>query len=223
MFVVRLFAGLAERFETRSLSLPLDAPELTVAELQHALLERFPDAADDIRSALVALNQAYAKADDLVHPDDEIALIPPVGGGAGPAPSIRISTDPLDVAEAYQTLVDARCGGVVLFCGTVREWTGDKQTTHLSYEAYAPMAEKQMRRLAEEISAQFPGVATLQWHRVGHLIPADIAVICAAAAPHRADAFTVARLLIDRLKREVPIWKKEHFADGEVTWQPNPE
>ncbi|MCL6637947.1 MAG: molybdenum cofactor biosynthesis protein MoaE, partial [Alicyclobacillus sp.] len=176
----------------------------------------------ELEQALVAVNLQYAEDTVCLREDDEIALIPPVGGGAKADHDCRIQVEPLDLSAAYDFLVRPECGGTVLFSGTVREWTGERRTAHLEYEAYEAMALTQMRAIAADVARQFPGVVTLQWHRTGHLLPTEIAVICGASAPHRDAAFQAARLLIDRLKREVPIWKKEIYADGAVTWQPNP-
>ncbi|GMA62174.1 molybdenum cofactor biosynthesis protein MoaE [Alicyclobacillus fastidiosus] len=223
MYTVRFFAGLAERTGTKHVSLDLPEPT-TVGSVRQAFQTMFPDAQSEITTALAAVNQAYADDNQSVQTTDEIAWIPPVGGGAVDAVhSIRLTDTELSVEEAYKTLENPVYGGTVLFIGTVREWTGTKQTSHLSYETYVEMAKEQMRRIAEAVEAEYPGVSTLQWHRTGALYPTDIAVICAAASPHRGVAFTAARTLIERLKKEVPIWKKEFYADGNVTWQANPE
>lgn len=223
MYTIRLFAGLAERAGVHHIQVVLDDETTIVQALRTAIVEQYPALSTQLHQALVAVNQAYAREDTVVRPTDEIALIPPVGGGAPPTRSIRLSSKPLDVQEAYVTLEDKRNGGTVLFVGTVREWTGDKQTSHLTYEAYETMALQQMERIADDVEAAYPGVCTLQWHRTGHLHPAEVAVICAAASPHRDAAFRAARDLIERLKKEVPIWKKEFYTSGDTVWQANPE
>ncbi|WP_029420215.1 molybdenum cofactor biosynthesis protein [Alicyclobacillus macrosporangiidus] len=219
-FTVHLFAGLAE-IAGPAVTVELGTPA-TAGEIRRALQQRLPELASDLEHALIAVNQQYANDDQVVSDGDEIALIPPVGGGSDDGPGSIVLTDqPLDVGQAYQHLVDTRCGGTVLFVGTVREWTKGRQTVYLEYEAYREMALRQMRAIAEDVCRRWPGVIPLQWHRVGRLDPADIAVICAAAAPHRGTAFEAARELIERLKKEVPIWKKEVYADGEAVWQAN--
>ncbi|MCL6515796.1 molybdenum cofactor biosynthesis protein MoaE [Alicyclobacillus sp.] len=219
-FTVQLFAGFAE-LSGPTVSLDLPGPA-TVREIRRALKALWPDRAEDLEHSLIAVNQAYAAEDQEVSETDEIALIPPVGGGSTEDfGSILITEDPLDVGQAYQELVDARCGGIVLFTGTVREWTSGRQTVYLEYEAYRDMAIRQMQAIARDVCRQWPGTLPLQWHRVGRLYPTDIAVICAAAAPHRQTAFDAARTLIERLKKEVPIWKKEIYADGDAVWQAN--
>ncbi|WP_157061936.1 molybdenum cofactor biosynthesis protein [Alicyclobacillus ferrooxydans] len=220
-YTIQLFAGLAERTGLRLVSVE-DTEPMTVNRLKVLLCKQFPQLATQIQGALVAVNQEYAQDTAVVRPEAEIALIPPVGGGAPSARhSCRISAEPLDMKAAYELLEDVYCGGTVLFVGTVREFTGDKQTTHLSYEAYESMAIEQMQRIAADVERDHPGIHTLQWHRVGELLPTDIAVICAAASPHRDDAFAAARTLIERLKKEAPIWKKEFYVDGKSIWQAN--
>ncbi|WP_457653938.1 molybdenum cofactor biosynthesis protein MoaE [Rhodocaloribacter sp.] len=145
--------------------------------------------------------------------------------------SIRLVHDPIDVAEAAAFLADPRAGGLDLFIGTTRRWTGDAETLELSYECYAPMAMKEMRRLVEEAMTRWPLVRACIRHRLGTVPVAEASVLIGVAAPHRADAFEACRFLIDRLKRQVPIWKRETYADGRLEWVqgerppdlPNPE
>jgi molybdopterin synthase catalytic subunit len=108
-------------------------------------------------------------------------------------------------------------GGVVTFTGMVRLHSHGATIDHLEYEAYAPMAIRELGRLCDQIEAEVAGVRLAVEHRVGTLAVGDIAVAIAAAAPHRAEAFTACRLLIDRIKESVPIWKKEVGTNGE-TW-----
>lgn len=222
---IQLFANLRDLFSSNTLV--LDAPDgLTASELLEEIVRQYPKATGHVENVFVARNQTMARPTEVLLQNDEIALIPPVGGGETDevsSPCLWISDQPLDVQSAYQLLEDANCGGTVFFIGTVREWTGDKQTRYLEYEAYLSMAYRQMEQIAAEVEAEFPLTKTLQWHRVGHLQPTDIAVICGAASPHRKNAFLAANMLIERLKKEVAIWKKEVFADGTTTWQPNPK
>ncbi|QSO45803.1 molybdenum cofactor biosynthesis protein MoaE [Alicyclobacillus mengziensis] len=221
LYTIQLFAGLVDKSGRRQLTVTSEVP-VTAEGLKSLVSAEYPEIAVHIETSLLAVNQAYASDNQMVFPSDEIALIPPVGGGASTARhSCRISDTALDIEEAFRAMEDVYCGGTVLFCGTVREFTGDKKTTHLSYEAYESMALEQMTRIARDVESEHPGIHTLQWHRVGELLPTDIAVICAAASPHRDSAFVAARTLIERLKKEVPIWKKEYFEDGKSIWQAN--
>lgn len=216
---VRIFAGLAEIFKTDTLTVDLSLPT-HASDIRKLLLTEYPQYERELSQALLAVNQTYAADNQLVDEGDEIALIPPVGGGDA-APSCRISDEPFALADAFTQLESVYNGGTVLFCGTVREFTGQRRTLDLTYESYTDMALKQMRDIELEIQAEYPDAILLQWHRVGQLLPGDVAVICGASAPHRSDAFAACRQLIERLKKEVPIWKKEQYADGEALWQAN--
>lgn len=224
---IQLFANFREYFQKPYLTVEISTGA-TVATLRQELCKRYPEWIPSLERTMVAVNQKYAMEADILHEEDEIALIPPVGGGSqntmgmeGELSSCRITTEALDINAAYQFLENAYHGGTVLFCGTVREWTKGRQTRHLTYDAYIEMGIQQMKQIEIEVQAEFPHVRTLQWHRIGLLQPTDIAVICAASSPHRNDAFLAARQLIERLKKEVAIWKKEQYADGEAQWQPN--
>lgn len=130
----------------------------------------------------------------------------------------QIYETPLEVEEVARFLYDSRAGGVDIFVGITREWTGDKQTTSLSYESYEPMALKEMRLLLEEAENRWPIVKACILHRVGHVPAAKPSVIIGVSTPHRKDAFEACRFLIDLLKVRVPIWKKEKYSDGSEEW-----
>ena len=102
------------------------------------------------------------------------------------------------------------------FTGVVRSVSRGKRVTRLDYEAYGEMAEKQLRRIGEEVTVKWPGTRAAVVHRVGSLVPGDLAVVIAVAAPHRAEAFDACRHVIERLKEDVPIWKREFSEDGDV-------
>ncbi len=125
---------------------------------------------------------------------------------------------PLDLNEALEAVRADEVGGIAVFLGTVRDHNDGFAVTLLEYEAYRSMAESQMRQIAEGILAEVPGVRLAALHRIGALQVGDVAVICVAAAAHRDEAFTACRFLIDRIKADVPIWKKEHGPDGPY-WQ----
>lgn len=221
-YKVKLFAGVAELIGQHQIEVTEFHPQ-TVSGLRNHLKELYPNMSFEFDRALFAINQRFAPDHTVLTEGDEIALIPPVGGGSeGSAfTSCMLSADPLSITDAYTALENAHCGGTVLFCGTVREWTNGVQTDYLSYEAYEEMAMTQMKQIEADVQKQWPTVSTLQWHRIGRLQPKEIAVICAAASPHRDIAFDAARTLIERVKKEVPIWKKEVYTDGRHTWQEN--
>ena len=128
---------------------------------------------------------------------------------------------PLSLDECFAAVLRPETGGVALFVGTVRNHNQGQDVTLLEYQAYAAMAEKELAALASEIENERPGTTLACLHRTGTLAVGDIAVICAASAPHRGEAFDACRELIDRLKARVPIWKREHGEQGPywIGWQ----
>ncbi|MBW7649685.1 MULTISPECIES: molybdenum cofactor biosynthesis protein MoaE [unclassified Anoxybacillus] len=127
-----------------------------------------------------------------------------------------IVRDPIHVASVIESVMDRNAGAIVTFLGTVRELTNGKKTVYLQYEAYESMAQKQLRQIGEEIVARFPQAKVAIVHRIGRLDVTDIAVAIAVSTPHRADAYEANRYAIERVKEIVPIWKKEHWEDGEM-------
>jgi molybdopterin synthase catalytic subunit len=138
-----------------------------------------------------------------------------------PAPRIDIREAPLSVDEALACVRRAGAGGLAVFVGAVRDESAGRVVTRLEYSAYASMAKREMERIAEEIEAEIPGVRVAAMHRTGSLEVGDAAVVCAASAPHRGEAFRACRELIDRIKSRVPIWKREIGPDGAawVGWE----
>lgn len=164
----------------------------------------------------VAVNQEFSDEDRALADGDELALIPPVAGGGDPpaARHVQLLATPLSLDRCIAAIAGAGMGGVVTFTGMVRRDSHGAVIDHLEYEAYGAMAVQEMTRLCTEIEAEIPGVRLAVEHRVGRLEVGEIAVVIAAAAPHRAEAFIACRAMIDRLKQRVPIWKKEVGEDG---------
>lgn len=136
-------------------------------------------------------------------------------------PLVALSTDPLSLDAVVAAVSHAGAGAVTTFVGTVRNSNAGQAVTLLEYEAYPSLACAEMRRILAEITAELPGVRVAVHHRTGSLHVGDAAVICAASAPHRDEAFVACRLVIDRVKARVPIWKREHGPDGPywVGWE----
>jgi molybdopterin synthase catalytic subunit len=128
-----------------------------------------------------------------------------------------LSTTPIEPAEIIQAISGASDGAVVTFVGAVRDHHAGRQVVALRYESYGPMAESESARISEEAESQFGARVAIR-HRIGALIVGDVAVVVAAAAPHRDAAFAAARWTIDEVKRRVPIWKHEEYADGTTAW-----
>ncbi|WP_394848038.1 molybdenum cofactor biosynthesis protein MoaE [Pendulispora brunnea] len=127
---------------------------------------------------------------------------------------LDIREEPISSDEAVRDVSHAGAGGVTTFLGVVREQNEGRAVVKLEYQAYVPMARAELVRIAEEIEREIPGVRLAALHRVGALAVGDIAVVCAASAPHRGEAFKACRLLIDRIKERVPIWKREYGPEG---------
>jgi molybdopterin synthase catalytic subunit len=159
-----------------------------------------------------AVNQDFTDDAHALHEGDELALIPPVAGGSR---HVVLTDQPLSLDRCLAAVRGSGMGGIVTFTGMVRLHSHGATIDHLEYEAYAPMAVKEMARLVDEIQAEIAGCALALEHRVGRLEIGDVAVVIAAAAPHRAEAFAACRAMIDRLKDRVPIWKKEVGTSGE--------
>lgn len=210
---VLYFAVFRERLGTSAETLELDAPA-TVADAVAALVERHPPIAALRGRFRVARNQEFASDDEVLVDGDELALIPPVAGGSDP-PYARVLATELSLDRCLAVVRSAEAGGIVTFTGMVRRHNRGQTIDHLEYEAYGEMAVKEMLGLIREIEAEVPGSKLAVEHRVGRLEIGDIAVVIAAAAPHRAEAFTACRAMIDRLKDRVPIWKKETGVSGE--------
>jgi molybdopterin converting factor subunit 1 len=203
---VRLFAGLRERAGADRIEVEL--PDgARVADVLAAMAGT-PVGELRPRECVVAVNREYAAADSPVQAGDEVALVPPVSGGAGPVRLIRVTDEPLDAAAATAAVRDERAGAVVVFEGVTRE------VPELEYEAYVEMAEERLRAIAEEEAARHGLCGAAIEHRTGTVPLSEPSVVVAASAPHRDAAFAGARALIDRVKAEAPIWKVEVTPEG---------
>lgn len=191
---VRLFAMLRERAGSGSVT--LDLPE--GARVRDAL-DSLSDLAEGI-PLVMAVNREYASEDHVLDAGDELALIPPVSGGA---PWARVSAESLSLDSLAERVRDPRAGAVVTFSGVTRE------VELLEYEAYAEMAAERMAAIVSEAQQRHGLCAAGVEHRVGEVPLSEPSVIVAASAPHRGEAFAGAREIIDRVKAEAPIWKKE--------------
>lgn len=169
----------------------------------------------------VAVNREYANRSAVLHEGDEVALLPPVSGGTEDADANRravvaLTRERIDRDALVAKLKQAADGAVVIFDGIVRDNTRGRKTLYLDYEAYEEMALAQMQKLAREAAEKFPIDRVGLVHRLGRLEIGESSIVIAVTSAHRAAAFDACRWLIDTLKRTVPIWKKEHFADGAV-------
>jgi len=212
---VRLFASAREAAGVGHFVLDLPDGQ-AVRDAVAAITARHP-AVSAIRRMVIARNREYVGLDEPLADGDELALIPPVSGGAvSSAERIVVSAARLSLDAAIDAVRGPDAGGIVVFLGTVRDASRGKRVRHLEYEAYAEMAEAKMREIADRLEREHTPLRIAMHHRVGDLSIGDVAVIIVTAAPHRDAAFAAARAAIDELKRAVPIWKKEYTDDGAV-------
>jgi molybdopterin synthase catalytic subunit len=185
----------------------------TVARAFQQLVERYPGLERFGRSLLFAVNQEYATLDTDLKDNDELAIFPPVSGGNHDF--FELTTEPIDVGSVARRVVLPECGATVTLDGFAREWTKGKRTQYLVYEAYDGMALSEMQRLGAEAHKRFDIAHIGIVHRTGKLEIGETSVVISTSAPHRKAAFEACEWAIRELKRTVPIWKKEVYADGE--------
>ncbi len=208
------------------LSLPEGSP---VASLLALYKDRFPQSEAILSTLAVSVNQEYSRADRTLVAGDEVGLLPPVSGGApetaSPRGVIAIVKEPIETLAVLDRLKRPQDGAAVVFEGIVRDHTRGRRTLYLDYEAYEPMAIKQMHTLGAQARDRFAVSGVSIVHRLGRLKIGETSVLIVVSSEHRAAAFEACRWVIDTLKKTVPIWKKEYFEDGAV-WadgEPFPE
>ena len=198
---VRLFAGLRERAGWAQREIEAS----TVADVWNALgLGAEPE------GLLYAVNKQYAERTHALAEGDEVAVIPPVSGGA-----FLLSDEPLSLDRVVDEVRDERAGAIATFTGTTRATSRGRDVVHLDYEAYEGMAEQVMAEIARGLSDRYELCAVAVHHRTGRVSIGEASVVIAVSAPHRADALAACRDAIDQLKERVPLWKKEVYSGGE--------
>jgi len=198
---VRLFAGLRERAGWSQRGIEAE----TVGEIWPALA-----LGDEPQGLLYAVNKAYAGRDRALAEGDEVALIPPVSGGA-----FLLSDEPLSLDRVVAEVRSDDAGAIATFTGTTRVHSRGRTVTHLDYEAYEGMAERVMTEIAESLQARYELTGIAIHHRVGRVGIGETSVVIAVSAPHRQDALAACKDAIDELKERVPLWKKEVYDGGE--------
>ena len=199
---VRLFAGLRERAGTARLV--VDGVE-RVADVWAKL-----GLGDEPAGLLYALNREYVDRGAALHDGDEVAVIPPVSGGA-----FRISSEPLELERVFEEAASDDAGALATFVGTVRRRSRDRDVLHLEYEAFEEMAEPMLARLADELTSKHGLSKVAIHHRIGRVEIGEPSVVIAVSARHRAAALDACREAIDTLKETIPLWKKEVYVGGE--------
>jgi MoaE-MoaD fusion protein len=211
---VVLFAALREAAGRKRIAVEL--PEgARGRDLREALIAHHPDLGDLVRASRLASGVSFLDDEGRLEAGAEIVLIPPVSGGAGP-PAVLLTRESLHAGPLRDAANQPGAGALVVFEGVVRSPSEGKDVLWLEYEAYEPMAIAQMERIVAETRARWPVTALFLHHRLGRIEVGETSVIAVASAPHREEAFAAGRHLIERLKADVPIWKKEFFHDGSV-------
>jgi molybdopterin synthase catalytic subunit len=226
MKVTVLFFGAAKEIVGAE-AIEFDLPQqISAAAAFRQILQAHPALPEKFgKSLLFAINQNYASGDETVNKGDELAIFPPVSGGSGeiqnpkskiqnPNGFFELTLDELNIGEIARRIVPPTCGAIVTLDGFVREWTKGKRTEYLVYEAYEPMALAEMEKLGAAACEKFEVAHISIVHRLGKLEIGETSVVVSVAAPHRRAAFEACEWIIKVLKRTVPIWKKEFYADG---------
>lgn len=215
---VLFFGQLREIVGAREESAEL-AGAATVKDVFEHYARKFPELQKFRGKVAASVNQEYAQWSAQVAEGDEVGFLPPVSGGEDGAASrdeVRLTREALRVDATTAEIREAGDGALVIFDGFVRDNFKGRRTTHLEYEAYEPMALGKMREIAAQMREKFQVNRIAMVHRLGRLEVGQTSIVIAVTAAHRAAAFDACRYAIDTLKRTVPIWKKEFFADGSV-------
>jgi molybdopterin converting factor subunit 1 len=222
---LRYFASIREALGRREEALDVPAGS-TVADVWELLVAARPALRQ--QRYRPAVNQEYVDVRTVLREEDEVVFIPPVSGGAETAQAdeaaqaaqaallCRITREPIDAQELIAAVQTAADGAVCVFYGVVREDSRERKVRYLEYDAYPEMAEKKMRQILDEVRVRWPAQRAAIVHRIGRLEVGEASVLIAVASPHRGESFEACRHVIDRVKQEVPIWKKEVFTDGEA-------
>ena len=220
---VRAFASYREAIGAHSVKLEV-SEGTTPTEVWDRLVGRYPRLVGLPKPHAFAINEEYVEESYALRERDELVLIPPVSGGASKSSQssqsnttwVELAENVIDVNAVLKRVSHPQAGGVVIFLGTVRDNSRSRHVKFLEYEAYKPMAIKEMNRVAEEARRRWLVLGIALVHRLGHLEVGDISVAIAVSSEHRKEAFEAGRYAIDSLKQTVPIWKKEVWDAGEA-------
>jgi molybdopterin synthase catalytic subunit len=216
---IRLLAFATARDAIGSQQIELVLPDgATIEDLATRLRRDYPKLRAVWPRLAVAVDGELVEADTDLHPGCEVALLPPVSGGA-PDTRVHLVDGPIDLEALSRETADPSCGALLMFVGAVRARHHDRTVTKITYDAYRPMALRALESIITELEASSPGLRLGIVHRLGETPVGEASVVIAAASPHRAAAYDASRQALERLKREAPIWKQEHYADGEWQWR----
>lgn len=222
---VRYFAAARELARCESETITLPGVEVSAKDLLELLALRHPRLAPYLSRLRLAINDELRYDSPFVRGGDVIDVMPPVAGGAGgwielagSRGRVQITERELSVDEAIAQVSHAGAGAITVFLGAVRDHAEGVRVTRLDYEAHASLAVRELERVANEVLEQHGGARVCAVHRTGSLSVGELAVVVAASAPHRDEAFAACRMSIERIKERVPIWKKEWDDSGNAGW-----
>jgi molybdopterin synthase catalytic subunit len=219
---VLLFGQAREWVGSSSVDITVETPA-TVESAFANLKSRHPRLGEIERSLLFAVNEEYASRSQPLTEGDNLAVLPPVSGGESESRDIfEITRDSIDIAKLRERLLEGDSGAVVVFDGVARNNTKGRPTLYLEYEGYEPMALRTMEQIGREVHERWPINRIGIMHRLGRIQTTQSSVVIIVTSAHRKIAFEACHYAIDRLKKIVPVWKKEYFEDGEV-WVENEE
>lgn len=219
------FASAGDALGAGEMDLELPAGS-RVADLRERLDHDHPALAPLWPRLAVAVDGRVVPLDEPIPDGAEVALLPPVSGGSGQGPSCDkngekngITEGPIDVDAVVASVAGPDCGAVVVFVGTVRDRHQGRPVAKLTYTGYPAMTRTGFDRITADLEAAHPGLRAAIVHRLGEVPLGEASVVIAVASPHRPAAYEASRTALERLKAEIPIWKREHYADGEVVWR----
>jgi molybdopterin synthase catalytic subunit/molybdopterin converting factor small subunit len=221
------FASAADALGAAELDLEVD-PGSRVADLRERLERDHPKLAPLWPRLAVAVDGRLVRAEEVLAEGVEVALLPPVSGGSGALRGLSENTErvrtalvegAIEVDRVIESISGPGRGAVVVFLGTVRNQHAGKKVTQLTYSAYRAMARTALETIAADLEAAHVGLRAAIVHRLGEVPIGEASVVIATSSPHRAAAYDANRTALERLKTEVPIWKREHYAGGESVWR----
>ena len=214
---VHYYAAARELAGCESTGFEFASQSVAQSELRDAVTRRFPALAPFLERMRLAVNGDFVDSSQLLYDGDRVDVLPPVAGGS-PVVLCRIGNEEISIDEVRKAVEHPGAGGISMFLGVVRDHADGKPVTRLDYEAHESLAEREMQRALQSVTAEHPDARIAAVHRVGTLGIGDVAVCVAASAAHRGEAFSACRKAIDRIKETVPLWKKEWGPDGEAYW-----
>jgi molybdopterin synthase catalytic subunit len=212
---LHLFASVREAVGQREMCLEL-ADGATVEDLKQRLAIDYPPLQPMLKTIVFAIDDEYVPFEQRLHDGADVALIPPVSGGSEEDNGLfKVTHDVMNPDELAKLVRRDEAGAITLFYGDVRNHSEGRSVERLEYEAHETMALRKLREVAAETKQRFPAICEVgAWHRIGTLEIGETSLLVAVSSPHRKDAFDACHWCVDRIKEVVPVWKKEHWAEG---------